>query len=74
MNEEMTQIPQSELDFCRKVIELAKEHGCSSVTFKYRPPHIAEFWYEIEASWQRGRHNEAAKVHVQTGQHAWFEV
>lgn len=68
----MEQIPKSELEFIQKVIELAKEHGCFNFSVNYAPPW--GFHHDIKATWSRGRHNEPAKVHVQSQQSEWLDV
>jgi hypothetical protein len=68
-------IPQKYIDFAKSIVETAKEAGCQTIDFKFRPGFPNTDWRdEIHVSWNRGRHNEPAQVCVQSQQYENFEV
>lgn len=63
-------IPEREIEFVRKLVELAKEHGALWVKIEYRTlrhemPNT-DWGYPITATWTRGRHHESAALTIQT--------
>lgn len=71
------EIPQEELEFCRKLVELAKEHGAVRLTIEYqvlRYPATNGWRDPIRVQWNRGRHGEEANVAVESVQRANFGV
>lgn len=71
------EIPQEEIDFCRKLGQLAKEHGALRVNIEYeildhdRP----ERWSDpIKIQWHRGRHSEEASMSIESMARAYVKV
>lgn len=74
----MSEIPKAHIVFCKKLTELAKEHGVvqfngefrvSCVVKDYEPwPHFIKF------NWFKGRHGEPSPLSIESVQHCSIEV
>lgn len=76
----MEQIPARHQEFIKKIVELVKEHRASDFSGEIQPSEIGlhgdfDHWRErIKFSWHRGRHGEAAKIHMESTVHVHAEV
>lgn len=67
-------IPKEHMEFVKKMVEMAKAHGCTTFSMEFRPPMQPDFHHDIKASWSRGRHHEPASVLVQSQQWEYIDV
>lgn len=69
-------IPQEQLDFCEKLVRLAKEYGCSEFSMEFRAGigAPANYHHTIKASWSHGRHGVPSAVLVTSERWDYLEV